>query len=914
MADLPDPLRLVRPQDLLTLELRVSNLRVAADGLRLERIDPARPALLIFRFPPQHVAEEAFFRFESGAQAAPAPPVGSIAADPSRLVFALPDNVADLPLTDILAWEQLVPHLAPNALPMGSPERPRPGIPSADVTAIEFPWRMLLSPDATAHWVHRRQPFTANGRSEVWHTRLTGSGRTVPVRAIGYRPVADSIRTSLELRDIEDVVRLSGDFGIRPKSWVELGLPMSVWMARMRQSGMDRFRYDPTPLDAEQLMLTPLGASVRLQGQWEFPPPPYQPAILAQFGIESPSLEKYLHTAGTGRDQLVRVVRRGWVSTTHRASILKTTERQFEPILIRTEAGPDGPVGIFGSRAYLRQWITIEIQQHVQDFVPLAGGYTHGGREMPLRSVRLTTLTTPPIDLPIDLAESEAHHRGFWALTHEGGEAVNEDWLGRQIQSDLEQAFQQPFWIRVNGADFEFCALGTDWEEKPVTYRTPLMFIPQESVGNYNAVKTEYASGPAQRRQRPIGNQVVALAGPTEPALARGSTSSATESLTFALPQVAGPVPASYQPSWLYSVTAADAHLEAVERVTGKRDAVAITFDPLYLANGLVSPANPAALYATLPPVTVAMPAERGGGLARPQLSVAKLSSRQGSLPDQFAKPGPPDVVSAFAGAKILGTIALTDIVTPPSGLDPANFELADLAEAEFQARVDSATELIDVPVLRTRQLLDAGKPYAVEARFVWKPKPRNIPDLLTFDRAVGIVLETRIVTPLDGKPAKSDVRGQLRDFSLHLVGVVKVHMARLEFTSLEGRKPDISAEGFNLEFEGPLEFVNTLQKILPADGFSDPPAVAVTAEGIQAGYTLGIPSVGIGIFSLQNLSLSAAVSIPFIGKPAGLRFAISERHHPFLVTVTLFGGGLLCPRRQREGPRGDGGGHRVRR
>ena len=67
---------------------------------------------------------------------------------------------------------------------------------------------------------------------------------------------------------------------------------------------------------------------------------------------------------------------------------------------------------------------------------------------------------------------------------------------------------------------------------------------------------------------------------------------------------------------------------------------------------------------------------------------------------------------------------------------------------------------------------------------------------------------------------------------------------------------------------------------------------MTVTAEGIQAGYTLGIPSVGIGIFSIQNLSLSAAVSIPFIGKPAGLRFAISERHHPFLVTVSLFGGG----------------------
>ncbi len=86
--------------------------------------------------------------------------------------------------------------------------------------------------------------------------------------------------------------------------------------------------------------------------------------------------------------------------------------------------------------------MTIEIQQQVQDFAPLASGYAYGGREMPLRSVRLTTLTTPPIDLPIDLAQSEAHHRGFWALTDEVAKR-DEDWLGarsRAISSKLSSS------------------------------------------------------------------------------------------------------------------------------------------------------------------------------------------------------------------------------------------------------------------------------------------------------------------------------------------------------------------------------------------------------------------------------------------------------------------------------------------
>jgi hypothetical protein len=67
---------------------------------------------------------------------------------------------------------------------------------------------------------------------------------------------------------------------------------------------------------------------------------------------------------------------------------------------------------------------------------------------------------------------------------------------------------------------------------------------------------------------------------------------------------------------------------------------------------------------------------------------------------------------------------------------------------------------------------------------------------------------------------------------------------------------------------------------------------VSVSPAGISVGYTLGIPSFGVGIFSLENLSLSAALAIPFNDQPASFRFAVSERHHPFIVTVSLFGGG----------------------
>jgi len=66
-----------------------------------------------------------------------------------------------------------------------------------------------------------------------------------------------------------------------------------------------------------------------------------------------------------------------------------------------------------------------------------------------------------------------------------------------------------------------------------------------------------------------------------------------------------------------------------------------------------------------------------------------------------------------------------------------------------------------------------------------------------------------------------------------------------------------------------------------------------VASDHIEAGFTLDIPSLSVGIFSLQNISLGAAVTVPFIGSsPARLRFNFCTRENPFLLTVSLIGGG----------------------
>ena len=48
-----------------------------------------------------------------------------------------------------------------------------PHEPSEKVTALELPYRLVLSPIAPARWHHAEQPVSHRGRTELWHTRLS---------------------------------------------------------------------------------------------------------------------------------------------------------------------------------------------------------------------------------------------------------------------------------------------------------------------------------------------------------------------------------------------------------------------------------------------------------------------------------------------------------------------------------------------------------------------------------------------------------------------------------------------------------------------------------------------------------------------------------------------------------------------
>jgi hypothetical protein len=120
----------------------------------------------------------------------------------------------------------------------------------------------------------------------------------------------------------------------------------------------------------------------------------------------------------------------------------------------------------------------------------------------------------------------------------------------------------------------------------------------------------------------------------------------------------------------------------------------------------------------------------------------------------------------------------------------------------------------------------------------------------------------------------------------------IELNFEKIEFKVDSGAKMDVDVLLNDIKFVGPLSFVETLRDLIPLDGFSDPPFLDITPQGIDAGFSVTLPTVAIGLFNLSNLSLGAGFTVPFIGQPLSVRFNFCTREQPFNLTVSLFGGG----------------------
>ena len=149
---------------------------------------------MLVHFPSQSIGEQAFPE-DDPTDPLQGPPVSARLSGESRVVFALDPALLplDFDLAKILAaLSQSAPLVRdrigqpPETPPDGefadfgwlTPWFAAPSGTPSQFTAIEAPWRLVLSPHPDGRWAHASKPVTDGLNAELWHTRL-GVRRTV---------------------------------------------------------------------------------------------------------------------------------------------------------------------------------------------------------------------------------------------------------------------------------------------------------------------------------------------------------------------------------------------------------------------------------------------------------------------------------------------------------------------------------------------------------------------------------------------------------------------------------------------------------------------------------------------------------------------------------------------------------------
>lgn len=842
-----------RAADMLLLRFSFINLIPVDDpeGAILLRENADEDAYVVVRFPPQSLIEKVFD--EKPATGPPPEPIVVPAqarlAQPSRLAFKLRTGVDRIPLTleALLDWASpdFVPHLAPAALPENAAPAPAPELRplAGHETAIELPYRLLLSPDETATWRHANTPVERGGRVELWHTRMRPAtdapepGDAGHVRAV-WSPDASVDPTTHPPQEMTFAMDPDDRHGIVHQS--------ANFALGSRQAK------DTAPIEAEQLMLSATGGWLRSAGMW-------RTSLI--------SLSEWRHRATEGRDHYVKIDREGILFPFgHRAAVVEISERKVEGL------HPDGSDPV----AALRRRYYIIVRQLERAYAP--GDYDAGGREFPFPVVRFVTHVTPNIDTPT----YEPGTTGtFWVRS---GSAFHPF----ALEGDDHDGHHVPFHaacLFVDLQDMPIPLPGGAVGPGGVINQLLIDTTPDQSLAA--AIYADPARADA-RAAAVQGRRVAVVPGSGGGADGQGELAMDTLVLAAQVGRVkhrpGGTTSRRPWPGVVPALAEAKVRVPALTTLA-QAPATTIAYHDHYLDHGFDAGANHLEVFARtvgghLP---FGFPADRAGGLATPSIPVDGLSRLRGPLGsvDQLVG-GTFDPKSFFGDAKLLGGVSLADLIDAAGPPDPA--QMPRIVTERQGARMVTSIDW-EPKVHPTAKL---GVPSS--GVITWRPPPAGKPSL---------ELHAELVAGPGAAPAAT-VRATLRALDLGIpAGAkpwIKVSFDELHCELLPGQKPDIavSLQAPPLSFGGPLSFVNELQKVLPADGLSAGPSIDLTATGLEVGYELAIPPLPVGVFSLQDLRLGGSLHLPFTGEPARLRFAFSSREHPCVLTVSMFGGGAF--------------------
>jgi hypothetical protein len=854
---MPLSFEILRADDLLALRVDTVNLDLKAPDPKHPKLvvhDAKGPAYLVVRFPPQSIVEQVFLEADVDAGHVSAPgSVASTMAGESRLVFQLPPGMKEIPFTieALLDWNKLQLVLSPVA--QGKLAPPPIKAPTTLQTAIELPYRLLISPASEVGWLHAARAVTYAGRTELWHTR---AGKPTKVKtASGLKPglIETSANETIPLRaiwtpDFVDHAPLPGIDVPGPGAFLAPMTPRDRVEIVILTSGTSGYelidaqgnstRFVPTPVKASRLYLSSLGGWLSSRGDWS-PLPVYTPNDGGK--RQDLELSEWIHIATAGRDHYVRIVHEGFLFPLgHRAAWIEVTER----IVVPPNLGPaSSPVAYLNKRQFI---VVREREKRYSDPVQLTQ-FVFKGLELPfLNSIRIETVITPDIDDPT-----------------------------KSIASSSNTA--SSFWINVNGQGFPFHVQATDLAGKKVNFLAELIFM---NFGEAfpDSVNTTY-TGSDDKRVCPVNGQKVAYASPSA-----GDTTLKTNSLFFAAEILNPPPPSPSTPPFVPALDRANVSVPAIEHLLGTTTPIDVQLYQPYLQHGLDSNAGVFAAVSGAP-LQVVFSADKSGGFATPNLTVTALSARRGVIAgkpeDAAAGEVNPSEFFTDLNAKLFGKVPLKALIP---------------VDGNGKASADP-----NAPVIKASLRPNAKNPTTEIVKVTWAPelvsyKQAGDPVEVDFNPGAALTLSTQLTRSLTGGPPQSSINGELTNFQVSLAGAIAITFNSLKFTSRNGQKLKVKADlpsDSPIQFIGPLEFVQKLADILPPGIFGGKgPSIDLKPDKIRVTYTLGLPPLSIGVFSLEHISIMTGLDLPYLDGNPALEFAFASRGSPFLLTVECVGGG----------------------
>jgi hypothetical protein len=586
--------------------------------------------------------------------------------------------------------------------------------------------------------------------------------------------------------------------------------------------------YTPTPFKTDRLMLSALGAYIDVDGVW--PKSPFN------------SLLEWKNRGTLGRDHYVRIVNKGFLHPFgHRAVLVRESERRI--------------ANLNGTRSAYLFLRTFFIVTEPERAYPAAKGLPNAGREFPFQKIEVVTRVSP-------------------------------DFASQTPVGALGHAFQA-FDGGSNPIVLTF--RGTDWEGNTATFTSPFVWIEDDPVTKppfdpafMTQLNAAYGLLPAVQRTAQVGGQKVAFATPSQP----GNTSHPVENLVFGARDAidsasADAYKAVDQMRAFPHMVEGLIKLPDLEKLAGAAGlSPVVKYIDEFVSNEFDQGVNAGKAYlGFLSTQAMQFATENAGGLVNPNQALSAITRDlgpvAGPLGDIVANKFDPASVFPDDAAKILGGIPLKDI-------------LQTIGDLTGQAE-------------KAINYVKQNLPTEIVISFEWHPdlkkdEPLHVFEPSTADPKAAAVLQGEFRQSLtDPNKRSAKFSGEITNFKLNLIGdgatlFLIVDVAKLGFKSGSGQKTDVTVKLNGITFAGALSFVEQLRSILEnlGDGFG----IKVDATAITAKMNIEIPAVTVGVFSLSNLGFNAGLTVPLTGDPVRVRFGLSTRDNPFILTVYIFGGG----------------------